>query len=158
MQPSKSSELAQIRVNPVSITRRISQRTRLEDTIAAMKPEEFEEAAERWNIVRARHKQHFADIDFHMDDIDPPNVSMTMPKNHYPRLSVTQGLITNKHLKLEGLALAAAHELGHLLGGAPVDGHGMPCEGQADYFAVPQSCRTSGRTSHLPSSGTASIR
>lgn len=49
---------------------------------------------------------------------------------------VSAQLARTKALHYEGLAVAIAHELGHLYGGEPVDRSGYSCTGMADYAAV----------------------
>ncbi len=98
---------------------------------------------ERTEALVARFRQAFADIDFEIawaSDTVNARALFGQPRN---KVVLYGGLIRHKTMGEEGLTLALAHEVGHLLGGKPRHPYHfwLSCEGVADYWATRHGIR-----------------
>lgn len=88
------------------------------------------------NYLFKQFQGFYPQVTFYMDVDNPlPNAYSF---NEYGKtfVVVTAQLARTVVMQYEGLAVAIAHELGHLYGGDPVDRFGYSCTGVADYAAV----------------------
>jgi hypothetical protein len=75
-------------------------------------------------------------VHFYMDMHNPLPNAYSFKEYGETFVVVSAQLARTKAMHYEGLALAIAHELGHLYGGDPVDRFGYSCTGMADWAAV----------------------
>lgn len=91
----------------------------------------------------ARFRRAFAEIDFEIawaSDTVNARALFGQPRN---KVVLYGGLVRHKAMGEEGLTLALAHEVGHLLGGKPRHPYHfwLSCEGVADYWATRHGIR-----------------
>jgi hypothetical protein len=97
----------------------------------------------RTEALVARFREVFADLDFEIawnSDTVNARALFGRPRN---KIVLYGGLARHKAIGEDGLALALAHEVGHLLGGRPRHPYHfwLSCEGVADYWATRHGIR-----------------
>jgi hypothetical protein len=78
----------------------------------------------------------FKDIEFHFDWFSyTVNSHSWVDDDHKKNVLLSGGLLRLKGFDLQGVALALAHEVGHLEGKPDIGRSGVTCEGEADWWA-----------------------
>ncbi|HUM53270.1 MAG TPA: hypothetical protein PK431_15710 [Chitinophagales bacterium] len=90
------------------------------------------------NYIVYNYKRFFPDVVYHVDWSDNVVNAYAWMEGNTRHVALKGGLIRHNAIKVEGVGLVLAHELGHHYGGAPRY-PGNPwasCEGQADYWGA----------------------
>jgi hypothetical protein len=81
-------------------------------------------------------RPRFKDITFHFDWFShSANTYSWVDDDHSKHVLLSGGIARIEGFDLEGVALALAHEVGHLLGKPDIGNSGVTCEGEADWWA-----------------------
>lgn len=114
-------------------------------------PKEYEEAfqgslapldasipAEVANYIVYNFKRFFPDVVYHIDWANNTVNAYAWMEGNTRHVALLGGIIRHNAIKVEGLGLILAHELGHHYGGTPryPNNPWASCEGQADYWAT----------------------
>jgi len=86
------------------------------------------------NYVLSFFHTAYPDIQYELDWSDPEvNAFAWQDPNGTRHVAIKGGLVQHAAVKMDGIALVAAHETGHHYGGQPTFPTGLSCEGQADW-------------------------
>lgn len=82
-------------------------------------------------------RRFYPNVEYHIEWLDNTVNAYAWRQGGRRHVALLGGLIRHREIKVEGLGLVLAHELGHHYGGAPTyPSNGLSCEGQSDYWAA----------------------
>lgn len=93
---------------------------------------------EKAEALAALFKQSYPDVTYHINwDDDTVNAYAYKDWFGGAHVALLGGLLRHSALRIEGISLVLAHELGHHYAGEPYyPGRDMSCEGQSDYWGA----------------------
>lgn len=94
------------------------------------------------NYLFKLYKGFYPSIHFNLDLENESINAYSFRRHGMSVVEVAAGLIHLDAVQFESLAVIIAHEIGHLIGGEPLNPAGYSCEGQSDYVGVGAVIRT----------------